>query len=130
MCMVCLKCTYICACIWLTGCKTPTYLLCMHGVFNKRRHHCVCMVCLKCTYICTHGLFNKCRHHWVCMVCLSTLKMPHGQPTLSVGATLQASLSSTFLQTLPDLVMSLKGHSLSLHSCPAMRSVPSERFRY
>ena len=29
------------------------------------------------------------------------------------GATLRASLSGTFLQTLPDLVTALKGHSLS-----------------
>ena len=43
---------------------------------------------------------------------------------------LWASLSGTFLQTLPDLVKPLKGHSLSLHSCPAMQSVPSERFGY
>ena len=33
-----------------------------------------------------------------------------------------------FLQTLPDLVTSLKGHSLSPRSCPPTRSVPSERF--
>ena len=32
--------------------------------------------------------------------------------------TLQALLSGTFLQTLPDLVMPLKGHSLSPRSCP------------
>ena len=45
-------------------------------------------------------------------------------------ATLRASLSGTFLQTLPDLVTPLKGHSLSPRSCPAMRSAPSERFGY
>ena len=44
--------------------------------------------------------------------------------------TLQASLSGAFLQILPDLVTPLKGHSLSLRSCPAMRSAPSERFWY
>ena len=32
--------------------------------------------------------------------------------------TLRASLSGTFLQTLPDLVTSLKGHSFSPRSCP------------
>ena len=42
--------------------------------------------------------------------------------------TLQAPLSGTFLQTLPDLVTPRKGHSLSPCSCPPMRSVPSERF--
>ena len=44
--------------------------------------------------------------------------------------TLRASLSGTFLQTLPDLVTPLKGHSLSPRSCPATRSAPSERFGY
>ena len=44
--------------------------------------------------------------------------------------TLRVSLSGTFLQTLPDLVTPLKGHSLSPHSCPPTRSAPSERFRY
>ena len=49
---------------------------------------------------------------------------------VTVGPTLRASLSGTFLQTLPDLVTPLKGHSLSLRSCPATRSAPSERFGY
>ena len=44
--------------------------------------------------------------------------------------TLRAPLSVTFLQTLPDLVMPLKGHSLSPRSCPPTRSAPSKRFRY
>ena len=43
---------------------------------------------------------------------------------------LRASLSGTFLQTLPDLVTPLKGHSLSPRSCPPTRSAPSERFGY
>ena len=33
-------------------------------------------------------------------------------------ATLRASLSGTFLQTLAELVAPLKGHSLSPRSCP------------
>ena len=37
---------------------------------------------------------------------------------------------STLLQTLPDLVTPLKGHSLSPRSCPPTRSAPSERFGY
>ena len=45
-------------------------------------------------------------------------------------ATLRASLSGTFLQTLPYLVTPLKGHSLSPRSCPPTRSAPSERFGY
>ena len=45
-------------------------------------------------------------------------------------STLRASLSGTFLQTLPDLVTPLKGHSLSPCSCPPTRSAPSERFGY
>ena len=48
----------------------------------------------------------------------------------TVDLTLQASLSGTFLQTLPDLVTPLKGHSLSPRSCPATRSALSERFGY
>ena len=43
---------------------------------------------------------------------------------------LRASLSGTFLQTLPDLVTPLKGYSLSPRSCPPTRSAPSERFGY
>ena len=39
---------------------------------------------------------------------------------------LRVSLSGTFLQTLPDLVTPLKGHSLSPPSCPPTRSAPSE----
>ena len=40
------------------------------------------------------------------------------------------SLYGTFLQTLPDLVTPLKGHSLFPRSCPTTRSAPSERFGY
>ena len=47
-----------------------------------------------------------------------------------VCVTLWTSLSGTFLQTLPDLVTPLKGHSLSLLSCPPMRSAPSKMFGY
>ena len=47
-----------------------------------------------------------------------------------VMTTLRTSLSGTFLQTLPDLVTPLKGHSLSPRSCPATRSAYSERFGY
>ena len=46
---------------------------------------------------------------------------------VAVLRTLQAPLSGTFLQTLPDLVTPLKGHSLSPRSCPPTRSAPSER---
>ena len=48
----------------------------------------------------------------------------------SIPSTLRAPLSGTFLQTLPDLVTPLKGHSLSPRSCPPTRSAPSERFGY
>ena len=41
-----------------------------------------------------------------------------------------ASLSSTFLQTLPELVMPLKGHSLSPCELSLMLSAPSESFGY
>ena len=47
------------------------------------------------------------------------------------NATLRASLSGTFLQTLPALVTPRNGHSLSPRSCPPTRSAPSgERFGY
>ena len=77
---------------------------------------------------------------------------------LMLALTLLASLSGTFLQTLPDLVTPLKGHSTlrtplsgtclllkevcrkplfgvwghssSPRSCPATRPAPSERFGY
>ena len=65
------------------------------------------------------------------------LLVPHETAAISarsvytIQPTLRASLSGTFLQTLPDLVTPLKGHSLSPCSCPATRSAPSERsFRY
>ena len=45
-------------------------------------------------------------------------------------STLRASLSGSFLQTLPDLVTPLKGLSLSPCICPATQSAPSERFGY
>ena len=35
------------------------------------------------------------------------------RPEVTPSCTLRASLSGTFLQTLPDLVTPLKGHSLS-----------------
>ena len=46
------------------------------------------------------------------------------------GRTLRAPLSGAFLQTLPQLVTPLNGHSLSPRSCPPMLSAPSERFGY
>ena len=54
-----------------------------------------------------------------------------GNPAGGMGdCTLGASLSGTFLQTLPDLFTPLKGHSLSPRSCPATWSAPSEKFGY
>ena len=50
-------------------------------------------------------------------------------PYEGVGGTRRASLSGTFLQTLPELV-TLKGHSLSLRNCPPTRSAPSKRLGY
>ena len=44
--------------------------------------------------------------------------------------TLRASLCDTLLQTVTELVMPLKEHSLSPRSCPPTRSAPSERFGY
>ena len=45
-------------------------------------------------------------------------------------STIRPSLSGTFLQSLPDLITPLKGHSVSPRSCPPTRSAPSERFGY
>ena len=57
--------------------------------------------------------------------------LPSVFPTeLSAFPALRASLSGTFLYTLPDLVTPLKGHSLSPRSCPATRSAPPEKFGY
>ena len=57
-----------------------------------------------------------------------------GEGVLGMGDrssdTLRAPLSGTFLQTLPDLVTPLKGHSLLPRSCLPTRSAPSERFGY
>ena len=54
-----------------------------------------------------------------------------GDEGVLATGTVRASLSGTFLQTLPDLVTPLKGHSiLSAGSCPVTRSAPSERFGY
>ena len=47
--------------------------------------------------------------------------------TERLRATLRAPLSGTFLQTLPELVTPLKGHS-SPRSCPPTLSAPSGRF--
>ena len=44
--------------------------------------------------------------------------------------TRRVPLSGNLLQTLPDLVTPLKGHSLFPRSCPATRSAPFERFGY
>ena len=57
-----------------------------------------------------------------------TLAVP--QDLHGVDPTLRAPLSGTLLQTLPDLVTPLKGHSLSPRSCPATRSAPSTGFGY
>ena len=70
--------------------------------------------------VCKFGLI-------LCMM-LPVCMMPPNRARLH--GTLRASLSGTFLQTLPDLVTSLKGHSLSPHSCPPVWSAPSKRFGY
>ena len=53
-----------------------------------------------------------------------------GQWQFKMVSTLRASLSGTFLQTLPDLVTPLKGHSLFPRSCPPTRSALLESFGY
>ena len=50
-------------------------------------------------------------------------------PDVNLSGKLRAPLSGTFLQTLPDFVTPLKGHSLSPRSCPATRSAPIRKVR-
>ena len=67
--------------------------------------------------------------HKAVVTCHGFRQWPAGLGT--EGHTLRASLSGTLLQTLPDLVTPLKGHSLSPRSgCPRTRSTASERFGY
>ena len=47
-----------------------------------------------------------------------TAHSEHRFPGTFLHPTLRAPLSGTFLQTLPDLITPLKGHSLSPCSCP------------
>ena len=55
-------------------------------------------------------------------------KLQHQLVSVEEGPTFRAPLSDTFLQTLPELVTPLKGHSLSPRNCPPTRSAPSQRF--
>ena len=59
----------------------------------------------------------------------SSNKWAPSLPQVSSRPILQASLSGTFLQTLPELVTSLKRHSLSLRICPLTLSAPSKRYQ-
>ena len=104
----------------------------MFGVFEQ-----ICFLC----ELQSHVRFPKCKFsQWTCRIRfasdlnrLGSVGQNWVQWVLHSGLlldTLLTLLSSTFLQTLPDLVMPLKGHSLSPHSCPVMWSVPSERFGY
>ena len=72
----------------------------------------------------------RCRSaHAICS--LSRESMARGtRPAGSGQGTLRASLSDTFLQTLPDLVTPLKGHSLSPRSCPPTRKTTNESAKY
>ena len=72
----------------------------------------------------------RCRSaHAICS--LSRESMARGtRPAGSGQGTLRASLSATFLQTLPDLVTPLKGHSLSPRSCPPTRKTTNESAKY
>ena len=54
------------------------------------------------------------------------MRQDKDRPAHTHTPTLPASLSGTFLQTLPDLVTPLKRHSLFPRSCPPTRSAPSE----
>ena len=75
---------------------------------RARAFGCVLLLCL-CVVVCVCV--------WLCVVCVCV-------------CALRASLSDTFLQTLPELVTPLKGHSLSPRNCPPKRPAPSERFWY
>ena len=55
---------------------------------------------------------------------------PQHNPHHHMHTQVQALLSRAFLQTLPELVRPLPGHSISLHSCPLVLSVHFPRFGY
>ena len=86
---------------------------------------CQCQACLCTSGRAACGVINKADSAGPCLL---TGPMHVGQCT--ADCTLRASLSCTFLQTLPYLVTPLRGHSLSPRSCPSTRSAPSERFGY
>ena len=77
-------------------------------------------------YIPFPGNFCNCHSGGICTASQFQVQLS----LLYTAWTLRASLSGTFLQTLPDLVTQLKRQSLSPRSCPPTRSAPSERFRY
>ena len=55
------------------------------------------------------------------------LGLAHCWSSCLVLASLRASHSGTFLQTLPEMATPLKGHSLSPRGCPPTLSAPSEK---
>ena len=121
------------------------------GLHSPRvRKHCqIIFACyfrkssINCSFVCFSWHFNlKCmifHDHWfqhpghaTTRRDLHSLKQDKIalKPHVAVDCTLPASLSGTFLQTLPDLVTPLKGHSSSLRSFPPTWSVPSKRSGY
>ena len=60
----------------------------------------------------------------------NNMRLVFGTEFLREGCTLRASLSGTFLQTLPELVTPVKTHSLFPRSCPPTVSAPSGKFQY
>ena len=103
-----------------------------HFTYNRLTLH-YCIIELKCTETSSSGV-SRIRTETTtmdrechCSVYLCFVLFGRGK---TGNTTLQALLSGTLLQTLPDLVMPLKGHSLSPRSCPPKRSASSGRFGY
>ena len=74
--------------------------------------------CTEIKSTCRFSGVTKCDRVW--------RKVPESDIGVFICLTLRASLSSTFLQILPDSVTPLKGHSSSPRSCPLTQSAPSK----
>ena len=136
-------CVCVCACVraYVRACVRACVCVCVCA----RARACVCVRAFVCDYderekdrVRDKGEPKRNRAEALLLTSLTPL--PLGQTGSHVARqihycfmyphTLRASLSCIFLQTLPELVTPLKGHSLSPRSCPPTLSAPSERFGY
>ena len=134
MCVCVCVCVYVCvrACVraFVRACVCVCVCMCVRARARARARARVC-VCV-CVCVCVYGGPVPGEVAWGPVTCLQISPKPVHHHWLSrrsseiqgtalgksLRATLRASLSGTFLQTLPDLAAPLKGHSLSPHSCP------------